>query len=95
VPLRRVSTVPMRVLRTDFLIRVAVIALQRWDRLETTEQTRFRLLANRFVEDRPALSKDDRRELRALWKRLEVRRMVFECARLGARTAGEEEGSSI
>lgn len=57
------------------------MALARWDRLEPAEQERFRALATK-ANGRAAANLDPReqKELRTLWKRLGVRKLIRELA---------------
>lgn len=68
---------------TDFQIQVASLALARWDALTPYEQQRFRSLAHAAEGHAKAnLPLDDYRELRAIWKKLETRRLIAEAAKL-------------
>jgi len=85
---RTLRTAPMRAFSNDFLIGMAALGVERWDRLDVREQKRFRKLA-RAGGDAPhhRLSREEYRELLALWKRMEVQQLVREGIR---RLAGRE-----
>jgi len=53
-------------------MRLAVIALDHWYRLSPDEQRRFRSLASNSRQ----LEESEDKELRTLWKQLEVKRLV-------------------
>jgi hypothetical protein len=63
-----------RLASRDVQMRLAVLAIEHWDLLTAGEQERFRTLAS----DAPRLGHVERRELRALWKRLRIKRLVAE-----------------
>lgn len=89
VLLRAVRRAPRRATRPEFLIPVAMMAIERWDRLAPADQERFRELAARGA-DAPAerLSAKEWKELRSLWKRVEAHTLLREAAALlGARGA--------
>lgn len=84
--LRDLRTAPTA-LKTEFLIQAAAMAIQRWDRLTPTEQRRFRELAAQAGNGPSTrLPAADRKELRRLWKKLEVRKLVGEALRLLTRS---------
>jgi hypothetical protein len=57
--------------------------LTRWDALTPHEQERFRFLAGTANGQAKAnLSLEEYRELRAIWKKLETRRLIAEAAKL-------------
>jgi hypothetical protein len=56
---------------------LALMAIRHWDKLAADEQGRFRTLAARAT----SLEPDERKELRVLWKRLEVKRLLAEAVR--------------
>ena len=68
--------------RQDFLIEAAALALERWDRLSPEEQQSFRRLARQANGD-PAkhLTPSERRELDALWRKLEPRSLLSQVLR--------------
>jgi hypothetical protein len=75
-----------RALNYDFLLVVAVRGLERWDRLDPLEQQRFRELATRASGDATAnLPMPEQKELKQLFRRLGVRRLVTELARLATK----------
>jgi hypothetical protein len=64
---------------TEFLMDLAVTAIDRWNRLSPEEQRRFRELAGRAGgPPSTSLSVQEQKELGRLWKRLEVRRLIRE-----------------
>jgi hypothetical protein len=77
---------PARAFSFETLVQASVLALDRWDRLDPNEQRRFALLA-RGAGNAPKarLTKAEYRELRDLWKRLEVGALIREAAALVAR----------
>ena len=80
-----------RLLSSEFLITASRLAIRRWDRLTPAEQDRFRELSQRAGGDsRAHLDPGDRKELRALWSRLEVRELIWEV--LGLAAGGEGKG---
>jgi hypothetical protein len=82
---RRLSA---RAFRTDYLIRASMLAIERWDRLTPDEQDRFRELAPRAGMD---LTSPEKKELKRMWKRLEVTALLREAIRM-LRT-GKREGA--
>jgi hypothetical protein len=80
------SRTPIRLLRSDFLLEVSVLALERWDRLDSPQQARYRELAAK-ADGRPSanLEQSERQELHLLWKRLGVRKLISEVAKKAAR----------
>lgn len=76
------------ILSNDFLIQVILLAIERWDRLSPEEQQRFRLLAKASRGNaKRNLDKHDFRELKEIWKKLEVRSLITEATRLRIRHA--------
>ncbi|MEJ7892749.1 MAG: hypothetical protein WKF94_08910 [Solirubrobacteraceae bacterium] len=66
-----------RVWTTEFQMKMALFALERYDRLGKREQRRFRELAERVVRNGgPPLSPSEDRELKTMWKRLEARQLL-------------------
>jgi len=64
-------------------MQAALMALARWDRLSSDEQRRFRDLAARGGDDPAArLGGAEHKELRRLWKRMEVRGLLREVLRM-------------
>ena len=81
--MRPVIRIPTRALSTDFLIQVALLGVQRWDRLNAQEQQRFRELAPRIAaQNGSGLTPVERKELGRLWKRLEARALLREAVAL-------------
>src|SRR4051812_37091884 len=87
---------PLRALRTDFLLEAAVLALARWDRLGPAQQTRFRELATK-ADGKSAdnLSAAERQELRGLWKTLGARKLLREVAGRAARTPFDRSADGV
>jgi hypothetical protein len=76
--LRKAST---RIWNTGFQIQLALLALERWDRLSADEQARFRQLA----AEAGTLDRVREKELLRMWKRLEVRKLLREALGMAAR----------
>jgi hypothetical protein len=55
-----------------------VLALEHWDRLTVGEQERFRSLA----EDPRRLQSAEQKELRTLWKQLQIKGLIAEAIRV-------------
>jgi hypothetical protein len=73
------SLLPLRAFKMDFLVQVAVMALERWDRLTPSEQIRFRELATRANGSAGRnLRLEERKELKLLWRKLEARKLLAE-----------------
>jgi SOS response regulatory protein OraA/RecX len=83
-PTRR--RLPGTIWSTEFLMRVAVMGIERWEEFTPDEQERFRALATR-AGGRPADNLDpaERKELARLWKRLNARGFVREALRMAVR----------
>jgi hypothetical protein len=84
----RLSNVRSRTLSTRFLMQVAVMALDRWDRLSQAEQDRFRTLARRNGDGRNPLAREEQKELKVLWRKLEPLKLLGDAARM--RRTGEQ-----
>jgi hypothetical protein len=80
--LRNLPRQPATVLTTRYLMRVSVMALDRWDRLTPAEQARYRVLARQAGVERKSLPKDERKELKAMWRKLEPRKFIAEAVKL-------------
>jgi hypothetical protein len=74
---RRLMRASRRLASRDVQMRLAVLALAHWDRLTVAEQERFRSLA----ENPRRLQSSEQKELRTLWKRLEIKSLVAEAVR--------------
>jgi 23S rRNA maturation mini-RNase III len=70
----------------DFLLQAGVLALEHWDSLTEEEQRAFRRLAEASQGDAKLnLNKEEYRELRGIWKKLEVRHLISKGVRLAFR----------
>jgi hypothetical protein len=70
----------------DFLLQAALRAIERWDRLTSEEQQRLRELGHTARgHAKSNLTKPEYKELRAIWKKLDVGRLLGEVARLRRR----------
>jgi hypothetical protein len=76
--LRKAST---RIWNTAFQIQLALLALERWDRLSAAEQARFRELA----AEAGTLDRVREKELLRIWKRIEIRKLLREALGMAAR----------
>jgi hypothetical protein len=79
--------VPARLFSNEFLIGAGFLAVERWNRLTPEQQDRFRELAAKAEGDSKAnLTAPERKELRRIWRALEVRGLIREV--LGRAAAG-------
>jgi TRAP-type C4-dicarboxylate transport system substrate-binding protein len=77
---------------TDFLLELAVAAVDRWDRLTPDEQERFRQLGRAArVKGRANLTRVEQKELRTIWKKLHARGLVAEAGRILARRRYQDQ----
>ena len=84
--LRPRKPMPLRLWSTEFLMQATLMVIQRWDRLSAVEQDRFKELMRRGGEHpEKALPPVEYRELRILWKRLEVRGLLREAISIATR----------
>jgi hypothetical protein len=71
---RRLGWASRRLASRDVQMQLALLALDHWELLTPREQERFRALAS----DASQLVGADRRELRSLWKQLQIKRLLAE-----------------
>lgn len=91
--LKRVGRITARLRKTEFQMELAVMAIDRWNRLSEQEQRRFRELAGRAGKAaKPPLSKTELKELGRFWKELEVGGLVREG--IGVLTRREKKAKS-
>lgn len=77
------------------MIEVASLSIERWYRLEPQEQRRFRRLARLARRDSERdLTREERKELKAIWRKLEARELLREVAGLTAPRRGRAPESN-
>jgi hypothetical protein len=80
---RGITGAPARIWTEEFQMQVALLGIERWDRLGAEEQQRFRqLIRHGSPNPKKRLSEREYRELRTMWKRLEPSDLVRSAIRL-------------